>query len=192
MKPATATAIRILVVLALAAVEAIGVLHFRGRPGFTGFAILSAWLICVIAPTLCIEAFWRQGVSWLQIAIVSIFGFWALSWWAEGDLIYGALAGVAFLVGVARLVQKMLRPLDEERRQEYVRLLRPADAAFLRVGLNTAGLLACFVGWAKMWPHPNLKIWAMVLTIPALWFAWRLIARLFFAPKSKEEVTQID
>jgi hypothetical protein len=31
-----------------------------------------------------------------------------------------------------------------------------------------------------------------VLTIPALWFAWRLIARLFFGPKSKEEVTQIN
>jgi len=192
MNQSTMAVIRVLVLLALAVGEAMGLLHYSAQPMFPEFISLSAWLIFLVVPLLWIGRFWQHGVSYLHVAIVSVFGYWALNGWLGAERMYSLLAAAAFLVGVINVIRKMIRPVDRHAQAAHFQAMKQADVALFLVAGNTAGLLACFVCWAKMWSVADLKAWSFLLVVPALWFGWRVVFRLFFARRAGDEVTAIE
>ncbi|MGA2350501.1 MAG: hypothetical protein ABSF70_08730 [Terracidiphilus sp.] len=154
--------IRILILLALAACEAVGLHYFYGQRGFAQFAVFSLQGIFIIALPLWFNSLRQRGVPGFDIIIATIAGASAiggsgiaLNVWARGDRA-DALASVGVSIFIAATI--------------LFKLVRPRHSSIIREAILFFAY-AILVMWMRV--RNASALWMVLVTLPSLWFLWR-------------------
>jgi hypothetical protein len=184
MKFSNADEIRISILMALIIGETVGLLHFYGQPTFSQFIILSLAGITLTIPLLWLEWIQRRGVSYFGI----FFAIWCYAamtaWWNEGGQ-FERMFDRVLIVGLpiwimVKVLRKLLRPLDLDQQEAFLITNRAEDKRIGRIARNTVGLIACLLLSLGMVSGRASALWTIPLSLPVIWFTWRIIFHLFY------------
>ena len=184
MKLSNADELRISILLALAIGEVVGFLHFYGKPNFTEFVIVSLAGILLTIPVLWIESIQRRGVSVFSVLASIWFCAAMTAFWKEANLFERLLIAGLPLLTATGFLRKLLRPVDIDQQEAFLKIVRTEDKRLGRIARNTVGLFTCIILMAFVGPHGAPELWVIPLAIPITWFAWRIIFHLFIGQQS--------
>jgi hypothetical protein len=187
MKPRAHAFARVWILLALAMVEAFGLVLLRGRAFYFPFAVFSLWAVLLAVPILWIEALWRHGISFIEIAFISGFGLKAIQCFKQSDMLYGyAFAAISIFLAI-RTANKFGEPQTPEEQEASLRALRHLDSRLPAIALYNAGVIACLVMIPLVSQRPGAIFWIVPLAGLMLWFAWRLVFTLFIKKRNADD-----
>jgi hypothetical protein len=187
MKPAVHAFARVWILLALAMVEALGLVLLRGQAFYFPFAVFSLWAVLLAVPILWIEALWRHGISFIEIAFISGFGLKAIQCFRDSDMLYGyAFAAISIFLAI-RTANKFGEPTTAEEQEASLRALRHLDARLPAIALYNAGVIACLVMIPLVVHRPGAVFWIIPIVLLMLWFAWRLVFTLFIKKRNADD-----
>ena len=187
MKLAAHAFARVWILLALAVVEAFGLVSLRGQAFYFPFAVFSLWAVLLAVPILWIEALWRHGISFIEIAFISGFGLKAIQCFKQSDMFYGyAFAAICIFLTI-RTANKFGEPTTPEEQEASLRALRHLDRRLPAIALYNAGVIVCLVMIPLVSQRPGAVFWIVPLVGLMLWFAWRLVFTLFIKKRNADD-----
>jgi hypothetical protein len=190
MKLPSISAMRIPILVALAACEIAGILYFyarlvhhqaHGQRYFSEFIALSAMGIVLIVPVLWIDWIRRRGIRYLQVFLVSLCVISFFDAWNNGQTAYLRIWAGFLFVGVVLMSIKLLRPVGKEQQEANLAAIKSGSKELSPVAKYTVLLITWFTLMAWSWSQPPDAIpwWIEILLAPpTLWFAWRLAFHL--------------
>jgi len=197
----SASAIRIPILVTLAACEIAGIAYFylrlahhqaHGQRDITGFIALSAMGIVLIVPVLWIDWIRRRGVRYFQVFLISLCVISLFDAWNNGQMAYLRIWAGFLFVGLVLMSIKLLRPVGKEQQEANLAAIKSGSKELSPVAKYTVLLITWFTLMAWSWSQPQDAIpwWIEILLAPpTLWFAWRLT---FYLLKMKRTTADAD
>jgi hypothetical protein len=190
MKLPSIPAIRIPILVVLAACEIAGIAYFHsrlvhhqshGQRDFAEFIALSVMGIVLIVPLLWIDWIRRRGIRYFQVFLVSLCVISFLDAWNNGQEAYLRIWAGFLFVGLVLMSIKMLRPVGKEQQEANLAAIKSGSKELSPVAKYTVLLITWFtlMAWAWSQPQDAIPLWIEILLAPpTLWFAWRLTFHL--------------
>jgi hypothetical protein len=177
--------VRIPILVAIAIAEVVGFAYFsanrlqhpNGQTWFSLFVFTSLVGVPLTVPLLWLDWMRRRGVVYYLVFLVVAFSLFAFTSWTRDERIYAFLFGGMSLVGVTKILIRLLRPVTWAQQEENLAAIRAEQNELGPITKYTVALTVWVALTAWSWSqakHP-IPLWAAIpIALPSVWFAWRL------------------